>query len=264
MEDVADHYKIPSIHMGYKIALMEKEGKIEMKATAEQIEQVFSDATNRDAIFPKNKNGKIPFSKDGVHPYINTGHTLYMEAIARSMDLMKNTGRVGRHIIPSPLNENNWEDAKMYPLEKAKMEGSWVKLSPEKSKIAKLFEKRIPSLWKAKPGATLKFTYQGKKTSIYDLLGPGSGYVSIKVDGKVTKKSKRIDGYSNYYRLSVLEIADGSKGKHTIEITVLDEPLNKANILHKDRLDDMKKYPNKYSPTNWYAGGIFIIGDLIN
>jgi hypothetical protein len=80
---VADHYGIPSIHMGYAIALMEKEGTLVMKTNA-PMSNVAGEELNESAELATDKNGRIIFSKDGVHPYLETGHGLYTDALVRS------------------------------------------------------------------------------------------------------------------------------------------------------------------------------------
>src|SRR6185295_12521558 len=74
MEKVADHYGIPSIHMGVEVARLEKAGKLIFKGEKPKTE------AERAAL-----GDKILFSPDAVHPYTDTGHQIYMEAVVRSM-----------------------------------------------------------------------------------------------------------------------------------------------------------------------------------
>ncbi|UCD50194.1 MAG: SGNH/GDSL hydrolase family protein, partial [Phycisphaerales bacterium] len=74
MEDVAEHYGIPSIHMGLEVARLEKEGRLIFKGPRPKTDE------EKAAL-----GDKILFSPDGVHPYIDTGHQLYLEAIVRSI-----------------------------------------------------------------------------------------------------------------------------------------------------------------------------------
>jgi hypothetical protein len=69
MEAVADHYGIPSIHMGLEAAKMEGEGKLIFTADKPKTD------TEKATI-----GGKIIFSPDSVHPYTDTGR------IARIID----------------------------------------------------------------------------------------------------------------------------------------------------------------------------------
>src|SRR5229473_1846920 len=73
MEKVAEYYGIPSIHMGLEVARLEKAGKLIFKG-----EKPKTDA-QKAAL-----GDKILFSPDAVHPYTDTGHQLYLEAVVRS------------------------------------------------------------------------------------------------------------------------------------------------------------------------------------
>ncbi len=62
MEAIADHYGIPSIHMGLRVAILEGEGKLIFKSAKPKTEEE-----------KKALEGKILFSPDNVHPYTDTG-----------------------------------------------------------------------------------------------------------------------------------------------------------------------------------------------
>ena len=262
MEAVADHYNIPSIHMGIKIAALEKEGKLIMKVPDAKIERVSGDELNSFNI-PKNADGKIIFSKDGVHPMPETGHVLYMEAIAKAMDEIKKITAKASHKLPAPLAADNLENAKMISLDKAAFSASGVtKLSADNG-IGKQFANRMPGVWKLEPGATLSFKFKGTKASIYDILGPDCGKLEITIDGNA-RTTQRIDGYCTYHRLAILPVGDKLENKeHEVTIKVLPEELDKSKILFKHNLGDMEKNPAKYKGSNWYAGAIFIVGDML-
>lgn len=266
MEDVANHYNIPSIQLGLKVAQMVGEGKVEMVAKkGGDMTRVSGDELNMKSDLMANKNGKIPFAKDGVHPYTDTGHKLYMEAIIRSMDSIEKAGKVGPHTLGAPLVAKNYEQAKSLPLAKAAMNGKWTEQKPSSKprNLAHRFKGRMKPLWKGEPGATLKFKFKGTKVAIYDLVGPDCGYLEYTIDGK-TKKARRFDRYCTYHRLSQLSLGNDLEDKeHTVEIKVLDKKFDKKSILSASKRADVDKRPHSYAGTNWYAGKIFIIGDLI-
>jgi hypothetical protein len=72
MEAVADHYAIPTIHMGVEVARLVREGRV-----------IFKGEMPKDS---SPTNTPILFSTDGVHPLPETGHELYLQAILRSME----------------------------------------------------------------------------------------------------------------------------------------------------------------------------------
>ncbi len=262
MDEVADYYNIPSIHMGIEAAKLEKEGKLVMKAKMAKMDRVSGDELNVATKLATDEKGRICFSRDGVHPYTNTGHVLYMKAIIRSMDKIEKAGKVGPHKLGKAQTPDNWEGATILPLTKAKMSGPWTKLDPKSNKLARVFQKRLPELWRAEPGATLKFKFKGVKSAIYQLIGPGCGYLEITVDGK-KRKTKAIDPYCTYYRLSTMNLLwNGPDGEHNVEIKVLPDAIDKSKILFPKNLKDLEKNPKKYEKKDWYAGAIFLIGEI--
>ncbi|RZK27050.1 MAG: SGNH/GDSL hydrolase family protein [Flavobacterium sp.] len=70
LEKLAEHYGIPSIHMGLSIGILEKDGAVVWKGD------------------PSVETTKIVFSKDGTHP-LPAGGNLYAAAVARSFEKMK-------------------------------------------------------------------------------------------------------------------------------------------------------------------------------
>ena len=234
MELVADHYGIPTIHMGIEAVRLEKEGKLVMKAANAKMDRVSGNELNQTSKALVGDDGKIPFSKDGVHPYTNTGHQLYEEAIERALPLIKaasiNPPAVHSN-LPKPMAADNYSKTAMLPMDSACMQGPWTKL-PTDNGMGKRYSKWIDSLWQAKPGASLSFKVKGSFVKIYDLRGPDCGKIEITVDGKTTTATQ-IDGYCTYHRLGIAEIASGLDPKivHSVSIKVLSESFDKRKIL---------------------------------
>ena len=120
MEALADLYGIPSIHFGVDVARRVKDGLLIFKGEK-----------------PKEFDpAKMPqlFSTDAVHPLIETGHELYLQSIVRSWDPIKAaSGKAAPHALPAPLRADNWEAAKMVPLQTGMLQGRWEKLDPSKN-----------------------------------------------------------------------------------------------------------------------------------
>jgi hypothetical protein len=264
MEAVADHYGIPSIHLGLEVARLEKEGKLVMKSEDAPMTRVSGDELNTSAPLPTDAQGRILFSKDGVHPYPETGHVLYTQALIRSFEKMRALRSPGAHALIPPLTSDNWETARQLPLDQGGvLTGKVTKLDPTANNPTKSFAARLPSMWKFEPGAILSFKFKGTKASVYDLLGPDGAMLEITVDG-ATRKMARFDGYCTYHRLSLLSIADNLPDTvHEVTITVLAEAPDKAKILFDRNRADLDKNSDKYAPTNWYAGAIFIVGEIV-
>ncbi|NBV85603.1 MAG: SGNH/GDSL hydrolase family protein [Verrucomicrobia bacterium] len=264
MEVVADRYGIPTIHMGLEAVRLEGEGKLVMKAAGGQMERVAGEELNTSAPFAVNAEGKIVFSQDGVHPHVNTGHRLYTEAVARSLpQIVKASAAPAPHTLPAPLDAKNYENTAMLSLDKGRLSGSWTKL-PSDTGLGKSYENRLGTLWKGEPGAELAFRFKGSAARIYDLLGPDCGKLEVTVDGTVSTL-QRFDPYCTGHRLGNSSLARGldESAVHDVKVRVLPDALDKEKILFEKNRPDFAKSPDKYAPTNWYAGAIFLIGELV-
>jgi len=251
MEAIADHYGIPSIHMGLRVAIMEGEGKLIFKGTLPKTDE------EKAAM-----EGKIVFSPDNVHPYPDTGHELYLQAVVRAMKQIRKVGEVGSHPLPRPFVKDHWEAAKMLPLTQAKLSSNWQKLDPEKHNLAKRFRHRMPEMFHTnRPGETITIRFKGTGLRIYDLLGPDCGQVKVAFDDKPVKVVPRFDAYCTYHRLAMLTIAENvGDTEHTVVLEVHPDQPDKAAILAKRNktIDD----PRRYDDTAWYSGAILMIGDI--
>lgn len=255
MERVADHYGVPSIHMAMEVARLAKEGRL-----------VWAAPTPKTDDEKRTLEGKVLFAHDGVHPYPDTGHRLYLEAVARSMAKVRGVGKPGPHALPPPFVAGNWERAKLLPLSSAKLSGEWTRLDPEKDNMAKRWTSRMPEFWKAgKAGAAVTFTFKGAWAAVYDLLGPDCGQVIVTLDGGKPVVRPRFDRYCTYHRLATLPIGlNLPEAVHTVRLELHPDPPDKAEIFRKGKQDREDPTDNpKYDGINWYAGGILIVGDLV-
>jgi S-formylglutathione hydrolase FrmB/lysophospholipase L1-like esterase len=252
MEEVADHYGIPSIHMGLEVARLEKAAKLIYKGEKPKTE------AEKAAL-----GDKILFSPDAVHPYTDTGHQLYLEAVVRAFDRIEKVGKPGPHSLAAPYVADNWEAARMIPLSHARLSPGWLRLNAATNSLARSFGARLPELWEARePGESVSFKFRGTTARIYDLLGPDCGQVTIAVDNGSPVVTPRFDAYCTYHRLATLSVAEGlPEGVHSVKITIHKEQPDKARILSErhEKMDD----PKKFDGTTWYAGGILLIGELV-
>ena len=153
MEQVADHYGIPSIHLALEAARRVRVG-----------EWVFTAPTPEAPADPaKGLPARPAFAPDGCHPFAETGHRLYTEAITRSFEKMENPGRPAPHALGQPFTPDNHENAKMIALDRRFLAGNWEKLEPADSSLARGFANRLPALWQAdRAGASLRFSFRGR------------------------------------------------------------------------------------------------------
>jgi lysophospholipase L1-like esterase len=252
MEELAAHYQIPSINFGLEVARLEKEGKLVFKAAKP------TNDVQRAALADK-----MVFSSDAVHPHADTGHELYRQAVARAFDqLAANPATPAKHALGTPLRADNWEQAKLVPLNAKLLTGSWTLLDAT-NKTAKSFAKRLPELWRAtQPGDALQFKFRGTSAAVYDLLGPDCGQLRLTLDGKDMGLRPRFDSYCTYHRLgSVSAGSTLSNTVHEVRLTLDPAPLDKAKILaqRNEKIDS----PKRFEPAHWYAGALMIVGELV-
>ncbi|MHB9031984.1 MAG: GDSL-type esterase/lipase family protein [Anaerolineae bacterium] len=255
MEAVADHYGIPSIHLGLEIARLEQAGRLVFQG------KVPVSAEEKAAL-----GGKLLFSEDAVHPLVETGHVVYAQVVARSMEQFAriSAAEPGRHALGQPLASNNWEFARMLPLSSAALSVGWSRMTPSAANLAGRFGHFMPELWQAEPGESLAFSFHGTTAWIYDLMGPDCGAVRVKVDDQPERECLRIDAWGEDHRICWLEAATAlPEGEHTITITVSGEMPDKEHILFERSRPDFAAHPEKYAGTTWYASALLLIGEVI-
>jgi hypothetical protein len=253
MERVAEHYGIPSIHLAVEVARLAKEGKLILKAKKPTTDEERAKVGD-----------KLLFAPDGVHPYPETGHELYLQAIVRSWPKIEAASvKVGPHAVGAPLVADNYEDAKLIPISQAKLSAGFHKLDPATDTLAKRFANRLPQLYRAnKAGETINFKFKGRSAAIYDLLAPDAGQVTVTVDDQPPVVRPRFDAFTTYARLGTLALAsDLPDGVHTVKIEVHQNQPDKAKILaqRNEKTDD----PKRFDDTAFYPGAILLIGDLL-
>ena len=252
MEAVANHYGIPSIHFGLEVTKQVNAGSLIFKADKPE-----------DKSEPLKADGKIIFSHDNVHP-IDAGHAIYTDVLARQLVILLSKAAAKPHTLGAPLVADHFQHAAMFPLTNVTLSSEWSQLDIN-DKLVKSFGNRMPSIFRAnKAGAKISFRFKGTAVSLYDLMGPDCGQVSIVVDGGKPRIAARIDGYCTYHRISRLGIATNlPDGEHSVEITIDASVPDKAKILFEKNRPDLEKNPEKYDGTAWYVGGVMVLGELI-
>lgn len=253
MEKVADHYGIPTIHMAMEVAKLAKEGKLVWKAPLPKTDEE-----------KKADGDKFIFAPDSVHPHVETGHELYLQAIARSLEPIKAASKEAiPHTLIAPLVADNYENAKLVPITEATLSKGFTLLDPVKDEFGKRWANRMTTLHRAtQPGETITFKFKGTRASIYDLVGPDCGQVIVTLDDQPARIVPRFDAYCTYHRLSALLIGAGlTDTVHTVKIEIHPDQPDKAAILAKNgnKIDK----PERFNGTAVYAGAILLVGDIV-
>jgi len=245
-EKLADHYGIPSINMGYRIAKMAQEGKLVIKASAEEAKAL---------------EGKVAFSADGVRPS-EAANAIYASVIAQGLEQIARATEVRPAELRKPLRTDNLQRAKLAPITQDMLEGSWERISPAKVE-GRNFSRHFDELWFTdEPGAKLTFSFKGTYASIFNLVGPNTGRIKVTVDGKDAGVKQQMDRWCWYHRLSAITLASGLEDEvHTITVELLPDPPDRTVAI-----DEAKKL-GKYNAADFegvalYYAWLRIVGEL--
>ncbi len=264
-EKVAQHYQIPSIHLGLYPSLLEARGKLVWKSTTDV-------------------PGKIVFSKDGTHP-ARAGGDLYTQAIVRAFREFKNKSAVSSHQLPDALYADNWEDAGMLnPQDAVVFSKGWEAVNPLNNSSLNIFAPWFPTISKTETAnASCTFKFEGTVFGFFDIGGPEVGQVLVEIDGHCVElkrkagnvpKNNTIDsGFvclvnrfnthcNNRYR-GQFEMFEVPYGVHEVKIILSPLQADKATILAGQNLTDMQQNPERYGRQVFYLGRILLKGKLI-
>lgn len=250
MEKVADHYGIPSIHLGMEVASLAKAGKLVWRGKLPKTDEE-----------KKALEGQFVFAPDSVHPHVETGHELYLQAIVRSLEpLQAASQNAGAHTLGAPFIATHYEKAQLLPITAATLSPGF---QPAAADFAQRWSKRLAALHHAnQPGEVLTFRFKGTRAAIYDVIGPDGGQVLVTLDDQPAKLVPRIDAYCTYHRLSTLLLgSDLPDTVHTVKIEISPEVPDKAKILAKNgnTIDD----PKRFEGTAFYPGAILLVGEIV-
>lgn len=255
-EGIAEHYGIPTIHMGVEAASMAKEDKLVFTAP--------KSPGDKDA------QGRIIFSNDGTHPS-ETGHALNGSAAVRGLEKLRSNTKTVSHTMPAALSVIPWEKAKTIAAEDhATFTGTWEKLTAADGPGCRRFGKRFylwfPHLFRtATPGSSVTVRFRGTHIGIKGMEGPDSGIVSITMDGKPPVKQTLFTVYANAWVYVGSPLPAVTAGDHTVTWTFLDEVPDKEKMLAVKKTDqDFRDHPEKYKNNTFSVGQILVLGDLID
>lgn len=255
MEELADHYAIPSMHFGVEVQKRLEAGSLIFKG----------EAPAKDA--KPDPAAPMLFSTDGVHPLTETGHVLYAETVARGFDeLVKAAAATAAvpHALGEPLRADHWAAAKLVPLSESMLKGEWQKLDDDD--LAKRFSKFLPQMWRtSEPGAALTLKFKGEVIGFFDVVGPDGGQLKVKVDDGEEKIVPRFDAYCVYHRLSKFQAgADLAKDAvHSVSVTLDSAGPDKRTVLFEKNRPEFDKNPEKFAPKVWNVGAVMLIGEVL-
>jgi len=247
MEKVAGHYGIPSVNFGFEVANMVTGNQLIMAGKSRELDGI-----------------KV-FSPDGVHPYPETGHVIYLDVLRRSFEPMipKSPGKPLRHGLAKPLAPDYFAKTQMIDLKDVKLSKNWEILNIKDQPGLSGFGRYLNVIGKTGlSGETLTLRFKGRAFGAYDVMGPDAGRVIVGIDGVVKDTIFRFDAYCTYKRMNYFVIDGLENIKHEVVFRTLCEPFDKAAILQKR--NNVIKNPGDYKENNWYVGKILVDGILKN
>jgi len=260
MEKLADHYGIPSVCFGPRVAAEVKAGRLVM-SRGEVAVAVPEETPDRDRVINEElkKRGQTLFSRDGVHPAL-PGHELYLKSLVTAFDAMRALPPVDHApFVGKVFRSDEMTAAKMVPVDPAMMKGEgWTKL-PADSSEQRGFGGRGGQFYRAaRPGDRLVFRFTGPTCRIYDLMGPKGAGLRVTVDGKVTRTfHSRFDAFCRGTRLATMGIYEGKAGEHSVEIEVLEKQPDRSLVKNDDTNTP------RYDGTHFQPCQILVLGDVL-
>jgi len=265
MEMLADHYGIPSVCFGPRVAADVAAGKLVM-SVGEVETAVPPETPNRDQAIAEElaKKGQTLFSKDGVHPVLD-GAAYYLESVKAAWPQFEAYAGTADHTakLETVYYDASYEKAKLVTIDRSLLRGTWRTITTDEKNAE--FAERFGCLpWFSNtPGSRMKFRFRGTKCMLYDLFGPDCGQFWRTVDGvRRASPISLFDGYCTYYRLSSQPIFEGADGVHTVELELDDEQPDRTPVSVYLSNPEQELKTAKYNGTTWYVGRLMLVGDL--
>ena len=257
MEQLADHYGIPSITFGPRVVDELKAGRLVMKLG--EVETL-----NPDGVQSGFKDRL--FAKDGVHP-TDYGHSFYLKSVQAGFAAMASLPPADHAAkLVTPFMPGNLENAKFVDIDETMLEGEdWNEQDEWNGEHDALlwFVGRMGRVWKSQTaGDRLKFRFRGDSCAILELVGLEVGAVEVTVDGvKRPGPVIRTDGYGSYFRMSALPVYDGEYGEHEVEVAVSAENADAAKAKYFAK--QIKENPRRFAGNWFYPIKVLVNGEII-
>jgi hypothetical protein len=181
------------------------------------------------------------FAGDIIHPN-ERGHRLLAEIVCECLERLENTPG-GPHSLPGPLCEfytrtrlTGIRVAELRAADSDRARTAWAgRLAageltnawPERvDYYHRHIRDRMPDIWTLdRPGDGLRHEFTGTGIGIYDLHGPDTGSIAVRIDGRdVGVFNRFIEAGKTIYRLSngIIFTRQLAPGRHEVDVTLLD------------------------------------------
>ncbi|MBC8102629.1 MAG: SGNH/GDSL hydrolase family protein [Cytophagales bacterium] len=250
MEAVADHYRLPTVDFG--------------EAVARQVSAKTLTFTG-----PRTVQGTV-FSADGTHPYLDTGHVLYRDALVRSIPLLRAASiasGAGPWSLGTPLDPDNWENARLAPIPADSGLLPVIPADLPNPLFIARYAPLLPRLGKADlSGSSSGFTFRFRGTGFgfYSLKGPDIGPFVVTVDDAPPLLVNLFDRHSTARRYRIrpwLYPQPLPPGEHLVRVTRSLEPFDKVAQLRTWGI--LVENPAEYAGAVLYLSDLLILGELL-
>jgi len=274
-EEIAEHYGIPSMSMGVKAAEMANRGELVWTKGERQIVALAGKETEKDR--PDDEKGPIVFLQDGAHPYRETGHRLYAEAVERGLTEIRKAGLkpVDHTKLPECARPDCLGTVRFYTPETAVAAGlqlvgdSWrndLKIQTSWWKTPPSFYKFYKSCWRCGGDSEIRFRFKGASVLFAGVRGPGTGAVEISVDG-VTREDVFFDMYCAFWRLAPYQLVSDLDPKSVHEVVIRNRPgvCDRDKIMReKGRVKQYEEHRADFEgPEELMFCGMFVEGEIV-
>ncbi|MFI3249304.1 MAG: SGNH/GDSL hydrolase family protein [Rikenellaceae bacterium] len=275
LDRIAEHYNLPSIHMGYWAGILEHEGKLIWAADEDY------------------DGDEIIFSNDGVHP-CEAGGNLYASAIARAFNAMKgNRAEVDMKLI-EPLSSTHMAAAQSLDLAEFNLETKgWVKSeckmgNPRYEECRMIYNNLYTADENSEP---IEFKFEGDMLGIMDVGSQDNGAIDIVIDGEKYVALEYNQGYKvmkhkyvdvsdptpssvrfntkclneAFTQKSLIAIPLNEYREHKVTISFNTNKLDKASIIAvtEEEYKAMVAESPKFTDQKFHLGRILINGEIV-
>ncbi len=228
-EIVAEHYGVPTIHLGLEIVKLAKLGRVKWSQGSWGAKEEVVDTGE-----------EFWFGSDGVHPHALTGCKEYTMAIERCLSGIEGrslaasgatpgVATAARLPLPEPLEPLNFENTTWLSPDRAQMADGIEKIDSKE-----LFAGRdLGDAYRARRiGDTFKLDFVGSYVGIYGIVGPFSGKLLLTLDGGTPKPYSLFSTYNYFNRPSFFKLMSGLPvGPHTLVLDVSPDVPDKVGIM---------------------------------
>ena len=209
MEQVANHYGIPSIDLGIDILEKERNGQLIFKSDVPV-------------------EGKILFSKDGSHP-LEEGHNIYADIIERNFITISGSSQLTQNRLKKSLFSGSWDTGKLISIDETVKSAGWQLVDVVNDPVYTRDKVRSNNMLRGavkcnKAGETITVTWEGTTLGLNDITENGEVIIEIEIDGKSPVTLKRTQNNLKTLYARNIFLAALPQGNHVAKLTVKSLP----------------------------------------